>query len=355
MGMMGMEKHVGHEPTDFLLPRESNPVLLISNSSFNRASNPVLRKGDLVADSDRDQVNDEESDTLGATLRTMVQGPLSAADRSYQTSFLREIRAFRSCGSGAFDLDPAVRDQWEAHLGEECNMSVGLSFIGTGSEALIDIHVTNVPADPLQCLAMVAYPDLWPQLSLGRSVEKVRGFAPNDFFLDWTSKLLPMMPGSHNVFQVVLYDLMDDPEAGFLIAATTPRRDAKVWRDTQVPPLRTGHIRTELELMTILWKPTGPGMNDVTIRTKIDPKMPRWVLTGKVSRWLINKIARQSFSQFLQIIKDFESSDFSLRMQQDLGYFDRLRERLAEFETKRKSELATDLAPPKSGSEYVAG
>jgi hypothetical protein len=351
---MGMEEHVKNEPTDFLLPRASNPILLISNSSFDR---PVLRKGDQLVGSDSDEVEVEESsetDTLGATLRNMVQGPLSAADRSYQKSFLKEIRAFRSRGSGAFDLDPALRDQWDTHLGGECNMSVELCFLGTGTEARIDIHVKNVPAEPLHPVAMVVNPDLWPQLSLGRSVDKVRGFAPNDFFLEWTSsKLLPMLPGSHNVFQVVLYDLMGDAEAGFLIAATTPRRDAKVWRDTQVPPLKTGHIRTDLELMTILWKPTGPGINDVTIRTVIDPKIPRWMLKSKVSRWLINQIARQSFAQFLQIIKDFESSDFSLRMQQDRPYFDRIRERVVECQTTRR--CAADLTAPKAGSEYVAG
>jgi hypothetical protein len=92
--------------------------------------------------------------------------------------------------------------------------------------------------------------------------------------------------------------------------------------------------------MTILVVPTGPGMNNVTIRTKIDPKIPRWVLASKVSRWLINRIGRQCYTLFRKIMGDFDSSDFGLRMKSDQRYFARLRERLAESQliSPRKSD-----------------
>ena len=98
----------------------------------------------------------------------------------------------------------------------------------------------------------------------------------------------------------------------------------------QVPPIKQGCIRTDLELMTILLTPTGPGMNNVTIRTKIDPKIPRWVLASKASRWLINYLGRNCYVKFREIMAAFESSDFELRMKKDHQYFARLRERLAE-------------------------
>ena len=93
-------------------------------------------------------------------------------------------------------------------------MKVELSFL-EGTEVMIDIHLTKIEAEPLQYLSLMINPDLWPQLGVGRTIEKAKDFAPNDFFLDWYSKLpLPMVPGSHNVFQIVVYDLMDEAEGG---------------------------------------------------------------------------------------------------------------------------------------------
>jgi hypothetical protein len=371
------------EPTKFQLPRASRAVHLLSsllrlNGSSTRADDdkprvhhgddkPRVRlldaddapeplspkgraQGEEKAEKTNGHVEMKEADPLGATVKHMVQGPISPADHAYQTKLLARAREFRAAKADS------EGDRWDAHLGDNCNMAVGFTFVGSGTDLQFEFDLTNFEAETIHLLALAHYPDLWPQLYLARSIDNVHHFAPNDFFIGTTSKLpLPMVPGFHNVAQFVKYDLLEDPEGGYMIAIETPKKDATAWRNGPVPALKKGCTRTEVELIAVCLKPTGRRSHNIKIKAALDLKIPRWVLANNVSRWVTNKVAKAVYSQLMHILSDFESTDFAKRAARDRQYFDKLRARLHDCKRRKVGELgqsnSTSLSPKRNSSK----
>jgi hypothetical protein len=160
-----------------------------------------------------------------------------------------------------------------------------------------------------------------------------------------------MVPGFHNVAQFVKYDLLEDGEAGFMIGIETPSKDATSWRNTQVPPLHKNCTRAEGIFISVLLKPTGGKSHQIKIKASMDLKIPRWVLSGKVSKWVTNQVAKAVYTQIMFILSDFESSDFAKRAARDRKYFDKIRARLHESrKSVRKMTIDTSVGGSASAS-----
>ena len=144
-----------------------------------------------------------------------------------------------------------------------------------------------------------------------------------------------MIPGFHNILQYVQYDLLDDPEAGFLVVIKTPSKDAIAWRNTPVPPVQKGWTRTNLELITILLRPEGNQSHSVKVKAAMDLHLPRWILKNSVARWVLNRIARSVYGQVMRQLANFESTEFATRMARDRAYFERISTRLSECQTSQ--------------------
>jgi hypothetical protein len=347
------------EPKSFLKPRRSSPVYLLltdydpaeanvrdqaKENGYDTANGNGYDQAGENGHAENGHAEIKGADPLRGTVRYFVQGELSPQVHLYQTRLLRDARAFRAQGCDA------VGEQWEAKLGDSCKMSVKFSFIGSGSDILVEIGLTNFVADTLKLLGLSHYPELWPKLSIGRTVEKVNNFSPNDFFIALRSSLpLPMIPGFHNVVQFVKYDLLDEEERGLLFAIETPSKDATSWRNSQIPPLKKGCVRIDMDLITILLVPTGgvAGRNgrnevahDIKIKAAMDLKIPRWVLTGRVAKWLVNTLGRSVYGYVMNILRDWESTDFAERAAYDKEYFEKLSTRIAEFLSRLPARAA---------------
>jgi hypothetical protein len=274
-------------------------------------------------------------DLLDATEQNFVQGLLSAEDRAYQTRLLRDALAFRRL---PYDLDG---EAWETHLGDSCSMAVNLAFLGVGKEAKVRFKVvmSNFEAETLHLFALAQYPDLWPTIiPMFNTVDILREFALNDFFIAPTVRVpIPLLPSFHNIGQIVRYDLMDEAEAGVLIAIEQPKEKATTWRGVDVPPVKKGCKRVYKEMVTGLLKLTNKRSHDVEAGGVIDLKVPRWLLTSAVMRGLINIISRQIYYQIQRILAKFESTEFARRMKKDESYFDRLRNRLVQAQSSGKA------------------
>merc|ERR1712070_212200 len=147
----------------------------------------------------------------------------------------------------------------------------------------------------MHLLAFAQYPDLWPTIiPVFAALDIERQFAMNDYFIAPTVRVpLPLLPSFHNIAQIVRYDLLDEAEAGALIAIEQPKETATTWRGVAVPPVKKGCARVYKEMVTVLVKPTRRGSHDAHVEGIVDLKVPRWLLTSGVMRALINLIARQ--------------------------------------------------------------